>query len=182
MIGIVMTTAAAAIDPVGASNAELPVKKAIAAGTVRDLVVDVSEIANRKSFQQKMNTRIAVVNMPGAASGAMTLVNAWNGVAPSIFAAFSSSHGMYGMISAGHVSNRPIARSMLNSGVTSEIAGNIAISKDIPISTPLPGNSSRATAYAAIEASTTAITVEISAMPMELISAWVNSDVLKMPR
>ena len=41
-----------------------------------------------------MNTRIAVVNMPGAASGAITLRNAWNGVAPSIFAAFSSSHGI----------------------------------------------------------------------------------------
>src|SRR5205823_1607264 len=41
MIGIVMTTAAAAMEPVGASNWELPVKKAIAAGTVRDRVVDV---------------------------------------------------------------------------------------------------------------------------------------------
>ena len=66
----------------------------MAAGTVRARVVDVSEMANRKSFQQKMNTRIAVVNMPGAASGAITLVNAWNGVAPSILAAFSSSHGI----------------------------------------------------------------------------------------
>ncbi len=41
-----------------------------------------------------MNTRMAVVTMPGAASGAITLVNAWNGVAPSILAAFSSSHGI----------------------------------------------------------------------------------------
>ena len=54
----------------------------------------MSEIANRKSFQQKMNTRIAVVKTPGAASGTMTLRNAWNGVAPSIFAAFSSSQGI----------------------------------------------------------------------------------------
>ena len=35
---------------------------------------------------------------------------------------------------------------MLNSGVTSEIGGNIAISSDIPMSTLLPGNRSRATA------------------------------------
>jgi hypothetical protein len=41
-----------------------------------------------------MKTRIAAVTMPGAASGAMTLRNAWAGVAPSIFAAFSRSHGI----------------------------------------------------------------------------------------
>src|SRR5713226_6349624 len=92
-IGIVMTTAAA-IDPVGAVNCELPVKKPIAAGAVRAAVVDVREIASRNSFQQARNTRIPVVTIPGAASGAMTFVNAWNGVAPSILAAFSSSHGI----------------------------------------------------------------------------------------
>src|SRR5690348_16727767 len=94
MIGTVITTAAAAIDPVGCWNCELPVKNAIAAGTVRADSVEVSEIANRKSFQQKMNTRMAVVNTPGAASGAMTRRNACPGVAPSIFAAFSSSQGI----------------------------------------------------------------------------------------
>ena len=41
-----------------------------------------------------MNTRIAAVTMPGAASGAITLRNACPGVAPSIFAAFSRSHGI----------------------------------------------------------------------------------------
>src|SRR5690606_30373586 len=51
--GTVMTTAAAAIEPIGCSNCELPVKNAIAAGAVRARSVDVSEIANRKSFQQK---------------------------------------------------------------------------------------------------------------------------------
>ena len=61
---------------------------------VRDPVVEVSEIANRKSFQQEMNTRMAVVNTPGIANGAMTLRNAWYGVAPSILAAFSSSQGI----------------------------------------------------------------------------------------
>ena len=35
---------------------------------------------------------------------------------------------------------------MLNIGVTSAISGNIAISSDIPMSTLLPGNRSRATA------------------------------------
>ena len=73
---MVMTTAAAEIAPVGSSNCEAPVKNDSAAGTVRDRSVEVSEIANRKSFQQKMNTRIAVVNTPGAASGAITLRNA----------------------------------------------------------------------------------------------------------
>ena len=50
--------------------------------------------ANRKSFQAKMKTRIAAVNMPGAASGTITLRNACNGVAPSTWAACSSSHGI----------------------------------------------------------------------------------------
>ncbi len=63
-----------------------------------------------------------MVKMPGAASGAITLRKAWNGVAPSTWAACSSSHGisrknddrvkidsgsanvMYGMISPGQVS------------------------------------------------------------------------------
>src|SRR5436190_2637954 len=103
----------------------------MAAGTVWELEVDVSEIANTKSFQQKMKTRIAVVNTPGAASGAITLKNAWNGVAPSTCAACSSSQGislknadsvkidsgsanvMYGMISPGQVSYSPMLRNTL---------------------------------------------------------------------
>src|SRR5207302_6946877 len=94
MIGTVTTIAAAAIDPVGCWNSDAPLKKASAAGTDRALSVDVSEIAKRKSFQAKMNTRMAVVKTPGAASGAITLVKAWKGVAPSIWAACSSSQGM----------------------------------------------------------------------------------------
>ena len=35
---------------------------------------------------------------------------------------------------------------MLNSGVTSEMAGNMAISSDMPMSTLLPGKRRRATA------------------------------------
>ena len=94
MIGIVTSIEAAAMLPVGAVNCDSPVKNASAAGTVREASELVSEIANRKSFQQKMKTRIAAVNMPGAASGTMTLRNAWNGVAPSTAAACSSSHGI----------------------------------------------------------------------------------------
>src|SRR5204863_10161752 len=83
MIGTVMITAAAAMLPVGAVNCDGPVKKASAAGTVRDAFDEVSVIANRKSFQQKMKTRIAAVKVPGAASGRITLRNACSGVAPS---------------------------------------------------------------------------------------------------
>src|SRR3954454_9169355 len=134
MIGIVTTTAAAAMDPVGCSNCESPEENANAAGTVRARSVDVNVMAKRKSFQAKMKTRMAEVNTPGAASGAITLRKAWNGVAPSTRAALSRSHGisrknadrvqmaigkvnvMYGMISPNQVSNRCSDRHMLNSG------------------------------------------------------------------
>src|SRR5881398_1565957 len=80
MIGTVTTTAAAAIAAIGWSNCEAPVKNASVAGTVRALVVLVSVLAKRKSFQAKMKTRIAAVNVPGAASGRIIFVNAWKGV------------------------------------------------------------------------------------------------------
>ena len=117
-----MTTAAAAI----CSGRLLELRGALEERDRRrrgaGAVVDVSEIAKRKSFQAKMNTRMAAVNIPGAASGAMTLRNAWNGVAPSACAACSSYHGIsrknaeriqiasgnvkvrYGMISPSQVS------------------------------------------------------------------------------
>ncbi len=122
MMGTVTTTAAAAIDPVGCSNCEAPVKKAIEAGTVRADSVEVRVMAKRKSFQAKMNTRMAAVNTPGAARGTITRRKAWKGVAPSTWAAFSRSQGisrknadnvqmasgrvkvMYGMISPDQVS------------------------------------------------------------------------------
>src|SRR5450755_2257592 len=91
---MVTMTAAAAMSPIGWVNCEAPGNWAIAAGTVSARVVDVSEIAKMKSFQQMMNTMMYVVTMPGVASGAITLRNAWNGVAPSICAACSSSHGI----------------------------------------------------------------------------------------
>ena len=68
--------------PVGSVNGDSPVKKASAAGTVREASEEVSEIAKTKSFQAKMKTRIAAVNTPGAASGTITLRNAWNGRRP----------------------------------------------------------------------------------------------------
>src|SRR6478736_6013255 len=94
MMGTVTTTAAAAIEPVGCWNCDAPGNCEIAAGTVCAADVDVSDTAKMKSFHAKMKTRIIVVNTPGAASGAITLVKAWNGVAPSIWAACSSSHGI----------------------------------------------------------------------------------------
>ncbi len=87
----------------------------------------------------------------------------------------------YGMISPGQVLNSPSARSMVNIGVTRAMSGNMAMSSAIPMSTLLPGNVSRATAYAAIEASTTAMAVEISPMPIELTSGRRNCELVRMP-
>src|SRR5215475_5491045 len=83
MTGIVTTTAAAAMSPYGTVNCETPGNVEIAAGTVCAADVEVSEIANTKSFQQMMKTMMKVVTMPGMASGTITLVNACHGVAPS---------------------------------------------------------------------------------------------------
>ena len=88
---------------------------------------------------------------------------------------------MYGMIKPGHVSNSPMLRHRLKIGVTSEICGNIAISSATPTSNRLPGNDSRATAYAAMPPTTTAITVVINPMPIELISAEVKMSPEKIP-
>ena len=86
--------APAAIEPVGSSNCELPVKFAIATGAVIARWVAVNDNASSRSFQAKMNTRMAAVTMPGAASGAITFRNACAGVAPSSLAAFYRSHGI----------------------------------------------------------------------------------------
>src|SRR3954447_5624038 len=144
---MVTTTDAAMTAVTGDWNCDAPVKNDSAAGTVRARSVDVSEMASRNSFHQKKKVRIAVVNTPGAASGTMTLRNACHGVAPSTWAACSISHGIsrknadsvqidsgrvndtYGMMRPSHVSNRPIARHMLNSGPTSETTGNMAIAR-----------------------------------------------------
>lgn len=73
MIGAVITIAPAAIEPVGSSNCELPVKFVIATGAVIAALVEVYDNASSRSFQAKMNTRIAAVTKPGAASGTITL-------------------------------------------------------------------------------------------------------------
>src|SRR5262245_19628553 len=92
--GMVTTTEAAMIAVTGDWNCEAPVKNDNAAGTVRALSVEVSEIARRNSFQQKKKVRIAVVNTPGAARGTITLRNACQAVAPSTCAACSISQGI----------------------------------------------------------------------------------------
>ncbi len=84
------------------------------------------------------------------------------------------------MIRPSQVSKIPIAVSILNSGVTSAICGNIETSSDIATMVRLPGKSSRAIAYAAIVPSTSAMNVEIRQMPIELISARTKSSFLKI--
>ena len=79
------------------------------------------------------------------------------------------------MMRPGQVSKIPTAVSILNSGVTSAICGNIEISSDIPTIAVLPGKSSRAIAYAAIVPSTSAMNVAIRQMPIELRSAGRKS-------
>src|SRR4029453_11060455 len=162
--GIVTTTEAAAIAGTGDWYCDAPVKKASAAGTVRERSVEVSAIANRKSFQQKKKVRMAVVNTPGAARGTITLRNACQGVAPSTCAACSSSHGIWrkkaaivqmasgranvreGMTRPGQVPYSPVPRHRANSGLIRAAWGNIAIPSATTSSRRRPGKSSRATA------------------------------------
>src|SRR6476659_3711193 len=94
MIGTVTTTDPAASWEYGGLNGSGPTKNDSWAGTVRDAVVEVNEIASTNSFQAKKNVRIAAVNTPGAASGTITLRNACHDVAPSTWAACSISHGI----------------------------------------------------------------------------------------
>src|SRR4029453_5394383 len=162
--GIVTTTDAAAIAVTGDWYCDAPVKNASAAGTVRERSVEVSAIANRKSFQQKKKVRMAVVNTPGAARGTITLRNACQGVAPSTWAACSSSQGISrknavmvqmasgranvreGMTRPGQVPYSPVPRHRANSGLIRAAWGNIAIPSATTSSRRRPGKSSRATA------------------------------------
>src|SRR5262245_58676104 len=164
MMGTVTITEAAASWEYGGLNGSGPTKNDICAGTVRDAVVDVSEIASTNSFHAKKNVRIAAVNTPGAASGTITFLKSCHDVAPSTWAACSISHGisrkkadrvqiangrvndMYGMIRPGHVLNRPMFRHRSNSGPTSATTGNIAIASATDSTSRLPRNSSRAIA------------------------------------
>src|SRR3954454_12432672 len=94
MIGTVTITEAVASCPYGGLNGSGPTKNDSCAGTVREAVVDVSEIASTNSFHAKKNVRIAAVKTPGAASGTITLRKACQEVAPSTCAACSISHGI----------------------------------------------------------------------------------------
>ncbi len=76
MTGMVTMIAAAAMSPIGWVNGDTPGNCAMAAGTVWAALVAVSEIANTKSFQQIRKTMMNVFASPGAASGAITFVNA----------------------------------------------------------------------------------------------------------
>ena len=62
---------AAAISPHGISWR--PGKRAIPTGIVLDAGVEVKVRAKRNSFQEKMKTSMAVVNMPGAERGRIIL-------------------------------------------------------------------------------------------------------------
>ena len=76
------------------------------------------------------------------------------------------------------MSNRPTRRHTSKSPPTIEIAGNIEIASAPARIAALPGKSSRVMAYAAIDAKASAISVVISAMPIELRSAAVKNPVL----
>jgi DNA-binding transcriptional LysR family regulator len=162
--GTVTTTAAAAMAAAGCWNCEAPPKKASAAGTGRARSVEVSEIPKTKSFQAARKARIAAVNTPGAASGKVTWRNTCQGVAPSTWAASSTSHGIsrkcaertqsdrgsekerYGRTSPAQVSYSPSARQRSKSGPTMATTGNIAIASAVASTSPRPRNSSRASA------------------------------------
>src|SRR4051812_2828309 len=198
--GTVTTTEAVASWEYGGLNGSAPTKYDIWAGTVREAVVEVSEIASTNSFHAKKKVRIAAVNTPGAASGTITLRKACQGVAPSTCAACSISQGisrknaesvqidsgrvkdMYGITRPGQVLNRWKVRHMSKRGPTSETTGNIAIASASESTARLPRNSRRAIAYAAKVASTTESSVALRAMPAEFSSARVKSGLSRMSR
>src|SRR5919206_4784218 len=115
-----------------------------------------------KSFHAMKKARIAVVKVPGAARGTMTLRNACQFVAPSTWAACSISHGISrknaestqidsgsendtsGMMTPSQVSNRWMVLHMLNNGLTRETTGNAAMASATDKMNRLPGKSSRA--------------------------------------
>src|SRR3954462_10269987 len=156
--GIVTITDAVASWEYGGLNGSGPTKNDIWAGTVRDFVVDVSEMASTNSFQAKKNVRIAAVNTPGAASGTIPLRNACHEVAPSTWAACSISHGisrknadstqiarsrvtvLSGIISPGQVLNRWKGLHISNSGTTSDTTGNMSIARARESTKRLPLN------------------------------------------
>src|SRR3978361_996426 len=91
--GMVTMVAAAMMVVYGSSCGCDPANEAMA--TVTGFVAsEDSWLDSRNSFHEEMKARIAVVKTAGAASGMITLRNAWPWVQPSIRAASSSSHGI----------------------------------------------------------------------------------------
>src|SRR5205823_3150481 len=80
--GMVTTTPAAIWVPNGWSNAYCPVNCDTITFAVLNSFLLITLTAMMNSFHAAMNTRIAVVNTPGAASGRITLRNACAGVQP----------------------------------------------------------------------------------------------------
>src|SRR5262245_57450672 len=127
IIGMVTTTQAAVMLPIGRWKSTAPVNWEIATGTVWATSGSrgAKVLASRNSFQAETKMMIAAANTPGAASGGITRKNALNGVAPSTLAASSSSFGIaaknvvrmkivngrvndvYGMYSPSYVLSRP---------------------------------------------------------------------------
>ena len=75
--GRVIMTPAAIWEPKGVLNCEAPVNldSSTVAGCMAGLLIMVT--ATRNSYQAPMKIMMAVVKMPGAAIGRMTLRNAW---------------------------------------------------------------------------------------------------------
>ena len=80
--------------PNGMSRPVVPVKCVTATDRRAYSALFVIVSAMMYSFHAATNAMIAVVNTPGAASGMMTLRNAWPWVQPSTMAACSSSTGI----------------------------------------------------------------------------------------
>src|SRR5690625_7210488 len=83
-IGTVITIAPAAIEPVGSSNWELPVKLAIATGAVIAASVAASDNASRRSSAPMSNTSIAASTTRGAADATNTWQDATAVAAPHV--------------------------------------------------------------------------------------------------
>ena len=81
--GTVTSTPAAMMVPYGVSKPVVPVNLLIATVAVCLLASCRKVRASKNSFQAPMNTMIAVVKTPGAASGRITLRKATPGVQPS---------------------------------------------------------------------------------------------------
>ena len=89
---------------------------------------------------------------------------------------------MYGMIRPGQVSNSPMLRSMLKIGVTKrDLREHRDQQRDTDQQLACRGRPAGRRRTPPCHRSTTAITVVISPIPIELISAELNASPEKMP-